>query len=186
MAACLFSSSLLFQWISLLLMQSHNRREKPDTAANKIKIIMFKILFLLFALSDIQGALTAPSSSSSKQIVYQPMAFNVTLDSKQTRIGCTLGQINAGELQQAIECFMKWCRHNKIPPHDAKACTVGNSMFYACSYGGYNSCSPEEIMTAWGEIMRDCGENNGGWWFNADWKKTYGVDVAGAKYCGNL
>ncbi|KAK4641730.1 hypothetical protein QC761_503395 [Podospora bellae-mahoneyi] len=103
------------------------------------------------------------------------------------RIGCTNNPVDASELENSLTCLSNWCSTgNTIPPRGGEFCNVGGSMMYICSYGGNNPCSANEMVTAWGSIQRDCGPGRGGWWFSNDWKKTYGIDSAGANVCGNL
>ncbi|KAK4186955.1 hypothetical protein QBC35DRAFT_386085 [Podospora australis] len=112
--------------------------------------------------------------------------FNRTINEKPAQVGCTDGAVNHEDLEMALECLSAWCEVNQIPPHTGEHCIVGDSMMYMCSYGDYNPCSADEIVTAWGAIQRDCGTNRGGWWHFHDWKKTYGVDVSGADVCSNM
>ncbi|KAK4466032.1 hypothetical protein QBC42DRAFT_147992, partial [Cladorrhinum samala] len=113
--------------------------------------------------------------------------FNDTEEMRQARVGCTNGAVDLAELQQALDCLGRWCNSgHKIPPKSGEHCTVGGSMIYCCSYGGWNPCFADELATAWGAIQRDCGQGKGGWWYHPDWKKTYGIDVANADVCGNL
>ncbi|KAK4203442.1 hypothetical protein QBC40DRAFT_317220 [Triangularia verruculosa] len=113
--------------------------------------------------------------------------FANLMSEARIRVGCTNNPVDASELENSLTCLSNWCNTGGvIPPHGGEHCTVGGSMMYICSYGGNNPCSANEMVTAWGSIQRDCGVGRGGWWFSNDWKKTYGIDSAGANVCGNL
>ncbi|KAK0701350.1 hypothetical protein B0T21DRAFT_353740 [Apiosordaria backusii] len=109
--------------------------------------------------------------------------FAEIMSANKVRVGCTNNPVDSNELENSLTCLSNWCNGgNAIPPHGGEHCTVGGSMMYICSYGGTNPCSANEMVTAWGSIQRDCGPGRGGWWFSSDWKKTYGVDSAGANF----
>ncbi|KAK4173424.1 hypothetical protein QBC36DRAFT_194676 [Triangularia setosa] len=125
------------------------------------------------------SAASLPASSNT--------TFQDLMSDARVRVGCTNNPVDTSELENSLTCLSNWCNTgNTIPPHGGQYCTVGRSMMYICSYGGDNPCSADEMVTAWGSIQRDCGAGRGGWWFSNDWKKTYGVDSAGANVCGNL
>ncbi|KAK1759791.1 hypothetical protein QBC47DRAFT_410526 [Echria macrotheca] len=68
----------------------------------------------------------------------------------------------------------------------AKYCAAEGDNITRNTKDGGNFCGQAEIQTAWDAIQQTCGAGMGGWWFEPEWKKTYGFDVAEASWCGNL
>lgn len=64
---------------------------------------------------------------------------------------------------------------------------VGSSTAYACSYGGQNPCSRDEIDAAFLEIDKSCGsQTKTGWVLMDNWAKSYGREILTNEICGIL
>ncbi|KAK3380798.1 hypothetical protein B0H63DRAFT_193116 [Podospora didyma] len=108
--------------------------------------------------------------------------------SRIAAIGCT-NHVNKTEAQHAILWLASYCaRYGPIDQNTKLSWTVGKTRAYACNYAWStkNPCTYGEHEKAWAAIKQKCGEDVGGWWFEKQWEKTYGVDLASAGWCSQI
>ncbi|KAK5657883.1 hypothetical protein OQA88_2432 [Cercophora sp. LCS_1] len=111
-----------------------------------------------------------------------------TAASSDPDIGCT-SAVNVTEIYSAGAALGDYCvTHGPISRETKVSWTLGSTRVYACNYSktGTNPCSIAEIAAAWDQIQGRCGTGVGGWWYQRDWKKTYGFDNVNADWCGNM
>ncbi|EMR63527.1 hypothetical protein UCREL1_9537 [Eutypa lata UCREL1] len=78
-------------------------------------------------------------------------------------------------------------RGTQIGKRSVLAYKIGSSTAYACSYGGRNPCSTDEIDVAFRRIDEDCGSPiKAGWVLMDDWAKSYGREIVTAEICGGI
>lgn len=71
-----------------------------------------------------------------------------------------------------------WCDSgNFIPPGGSVVFVNANSVFYACSNGGWNPCSSGEVIDANSLMDAQCGAWTDVNLYIPDWAKSYGRDT---------
>ncbi|KAM7201764.1 hypothetical protein V8F20_004725 [Naviculisporaceae sp. PSN 640] len=101
--------------------------------------------------------------------------------------GCPAAGLNVNDYLAAYADFAAWCdKGNKIGGGKVVYSAVGSAVWYGCSYRGENPCDSPEVSDAEKRFNEKCGAAEAAWVYMADWKKTYGRDIATAEICGNI
>ena len=73
------------------------------------------------------------------------------------QIDCQGGAVSPSDLSNAQNQLHDWCASNQINGGSHVQFQSGNTVAYACSYGGTNPCSTAEIDAAFNAIGANCG-----------------------------
>lgn len=116
------------------------------------------------------------------------LLFSAMVSAIYPEVGCTT-LVNTSEIMPAGSSLGDYCvTHGPMSRETKVSWTLGRTRVYACNYSksGSNPCPIDEIEAAWNDIQERCGFGMGGWWYQEDWKKTYGFDDIDADWCGNM
>lgn len=154
-----------------------------------MKFTIISGLTIISYISTLAAGLTIPDQTNS---VSGPrlarIAHRASLDDPPITITCTGQPIDYVQAQTAATYLGNWCSTNGAIPGSSKVGFVeGKTRVYGCNWStGRNNCSHEEVVRAQNAIASKCGLNMGGWWYRADWEKTYGNDEHTQSWCAQL
>ena len=138
---------------------------------------------LLFSL-----ATTATARRQTRPSIIN-LAHRLYPDPDPITITCTNKTIDYVDGQNAAHSLGDYCAsHGPMTSSTKISWTAGKTRVYACNWSAtaQTDCSQDEIIKAQNAIMGVCGVSQGGYWYNADWKKTYGNDASDQGWCGGL